>query len=754
MRTFDLPSSLLVAVFAYSDLLAASPTPTTQLASTGAGSAYVSACLAASSSYNSAEHEWTEAHKYTTTTIQDLGGTSYSYVNYIAGASTLCDGHPRVTTSSYSTLSSGTLTIPHPVTGTTTILGTYYSAYTGASSPTCRINPSDCNPLWSTYLSELSARDPQVTSPPLTTPPCMNETAASSWESVTDSIYGCGKCTIYGEGVQLVYWPEPTTVSRDMCASTPTANVTHYGPSAVITAYAGKSVGNNSGTEASLQGYAAGKETIVADGHVFTSGTAYISISKVYAVDRCTKTYGSAVTDAILALPSESVLSLRYSQDHFQRLMETDKITGYPVNYADFNTPIPWSAWNGQNMCRGAWDNYYCTVINENYFRPQLAIPPQITELSPDFKDCQMWYNGLWDPPLALTERSEAAKPTLPGYYTKTADSEPASPSSAVVAPTVTATSTATALPEERPSSYESQPAESTRPSTGGQSAEPTKGQFEDSAGNKPEESTHVSSADRPESSAAKPTLPVAKAPVPANEPWTTSFDLRGKSYTATGSNNQAVFGSVTCSSGGPAQTLSNGVVASYGPNGCVFNQNTVATFNNAQPTNGPTSPEANTAVVTLAGGSALTAVQSSNGGVVVAGTHTLTPGAEAVTLEDGQIISAATNGVAVHSQSTLGASNTDSAGESGSTQQSSSAGSDTSSSADSDSSSSTESRPNGSSAGSSGSSATTTGGNSDATTTDAAQSSPAPASGSTSFSAPAITSFFVVLFVTAVLAV
>ena len=48
---------------------------------------------------------------------------------------------------------------------------------------------------------------------------------------------------MYGQDVQLVYWPVPTTVSRDMCATTPSGTLTHYGPGAVITAYAGKSYG-------------------------------------------------------------------------------------------------------------------------------------------------------------------------------------------------------------------------------------------------------------------------------------------------------------------------------------------------------------------------------------------------------------------------------------------------------------------------------------------------------------------------------
>ncbi|USW55839.1 hypothetical protein Slin15195_G091580 [Septoria linicola] len=215
-----------------------------------------------------------------------------------------------------------------------------------------------------------------------------------------------------------------------MCATTPTDTITHYGKGAAITAYAG--------TEYKGPDPVNCAKTAVVDGHTFTSGTAYISIKRVSAVDRCTKTFGSVISDAILAMLSESVLSLRYRQNHHQRFMETDKVTGYPVRYQDFNTPIPWSAWIGQNRCDIGIDEYRCGVIYENDYRPQLAIPPEITSLSPDFEDCEMWYNGLFDPPLALNEHSVAAGPTRPGAPQYT--TEPASPSSTVVAPAITAT--------------------------------------------------------------------------------------------------------------------------------------------------------------------------------------------------------------------------------------------------------------------------------------------------------------------------
>jgi hypothetical protein len=199
---------------------------------------------------------------------------------------------------------------------------------------------------------------------------------------------------MFGQGVQLVYFPEPTSMieNRNFCASTPSASLTHYGPGAVITAYAGNQYQGNDSHSIS------GQMTAVANNHTFTSGTAYISIETVYAVDRCSRTFGKPARDVILAMPSQSVLSLRYSQDHFQYLMQTDQQTGYPVSYADFNTPIPWSAWNGQAYCQGPQDYYRCGIIYENGYRPQLAIPPGIRDLDPAWETCQLWYGGLWDP--------------------------------------------------------------------------------------------------------------------------------------------------------------------------------------------------------------------------------------------------------------------------------------------------------------------------------------------------------------------
>lgn len=351
------------------------------IAPTGTGSAYASSCQLIQSSYSSASSSWGKVHSSTSLQIDTLGGNSVSVISYYKDASTLCDGHPRVTYSPAILESTSTTTITQAPTLTST-----YTASVGwifpISSPTCSINPSDCDPLWAAYSTSVSQFDAQksgqsyasqITAAPQT-PPCVNVSQASSNAAFQSSFYACGPCTIFGNGVELLYFPEPTTVSRDMCASTPSATITWFDNDV------GVPYNGTSPTQTNYTGQP--PVTAVMDGTTFTSGTAYISIATVWTGDRCTGSAGSAITSALLALPSESVLSLRYSQDHFQYFMSQSKITGYPFNFADMQKPIPFSAWNGQNRCQGLGDTR-CDVIYEDDFNPQLAMPPGIRKLSP-----------------------------------------------------------------------------------------------------------------------------------------------------------------------------------------------------------------------------------------------------------------------------------------------------------------------------------------------------------------------------------
>lgn len=411
------------------------------IASTGSGSSYATACSNALSSYSSASSSWGLRHSSVVNATYTNNGMTWIPVTYYANATTLCDGHARVTSSPAVVLSTTTITTRY-TTPTESVQEQSLGWDFPVSSPSCSINPSDCDGIWAAYSTSsskwaavnatASANYPQITASP-SIPPCVNSSQSSSNEAFSKSFYGCGPCTIFGDEVQLFYFPEPTTVSRDMCATTPSAKLTHYN-SGVGTPYTG------SGAE-TWNGQGDPPETVVANNHTFTSGTAYISIKTVWAVDRCSTQIGTRVSDAILALPSSSLLSLRYSQNHFQYFATTGTQTGYPFNFADMNSPVPYSAWNGQARCEfpGAAD-YKCDVIYENQFNPQLAMPPGIRKLNPDWEGCQMWYGGLYDPPYALKPGTAVAVPTPSFAEASTTNAKPSSTAAATTpAPTALA---------------------------------------------------------------------------------------------------------------------------------------------------------------------------------------------------------------------------------------------------------------------------------------------------------------------------
>jgi hypothetical protein len=387
-----------------------------------------------------------DKHSYFVNSTNVLGATSYLSVTYYVNATTLCDGHARVNYSPAIATSSTIITTVGTA-PTTSVLTASMGWIFPVSSASCSVNPDDCDGLYQAYstasskwsaaangTSAAGAIFPTITPSP-SLPACVNSSQSSSDEAFSKSFYGCGLCTIFGDEVELMYFPEATTVSRDMCATTPSASLTAYGYNVGVpyTDADPSATWNGSGTP---------QETAVVGPHTFTSGTAYISIKRVWAVDRCSSQIGTTVTGAVLALPSESLLSLRYSQEKYQYFATTSQVTGYPFNYADLNKPVPYSAWNGQARCeQPGFADYKCNVIYENDYNPQLAMPPGIRKLDPAWEGCQMWYGGLYDPPYALKPGTAVDTPTV------AFGNPPATTTSAVQASSVApSTPTATAL--------------------------------------------------------------------------------------------------------------------------------------------------------------------------------------------------------------------------------------------------------------------------------------------------------------------
>lgn len=685
----------------FTDVFYTAPT----IARTGAGSDYATSCSNALSSYSSASSSWGLRHSSVSNYTNVMGGTTWIPVTYYANATTACDGHARVHYSPAIATSSTTIT---------TVVSSASSSVGKASvgwmfpisTPSCSINPSDCDGLWQAYSTSSSqwanaanatvpadAVFPTITASP-SLPPCINSSQSSSNEAFSKSFYGCGLCTIFGDEVQLIYFPVPSTVSRDMCATTPTASVTYYDKNDGMPYSAAAPV-------TTWTGPGSAPETAVLGNHTFTSdGRAYISIKHVWAVDRCSSQVGTTVSGAILALPSDRLLSLRYSQDHFQYFATTSKVTGYPFNFADLNTPVPYSAWNGQARCEfpGAAD-YKCNVIYEDQFYPQLAMPPGIRKLQDSFEGCQFWYGGLYDPPYALKPGTAVATPTLAWDKPKETS---ASPSSVAAATTPTPTALAdhttgssgstvgqdneathnTQAPNTQPVNTQAKDqntegtiqtptqagehqggqdaqhsqtsptyaggdtqnnAQATQSTAGAQDTQATNhnqgSQTQDGVQNtKPAGQTNNNSGAKDSQSQAAP------SPV---KPRIFVFTAPPSTYTATFTSSVYVCGTNTLSVGGPAKTLPGGWVISAGAGGLVVNSGPSTVAKSASAITAlPTVSK----VVVVTVGTKIQTFSADSAGAVQVGTTRLSPGGSAATLADGSVVSAANNGIVVGS--------------------------------------------------------------------------------------------------------
>ncbi|GAB7351126.1 hypothetical protein MBLNU459_g1586t1 [Dothideomycetes sp. NU459] len=671
----------------------------------GTGSAYATKCLNVQNSYSKASSAWAAVHEELDTQTQIYGGRTTTTVVYYSDASTLCDGWPRVTYSPAIPKSTRTVVTTLSPASTTTYIASLGYAFP-ASSPVCTINPGDCDNLYKTYSSDsliwaasasASSQGSLITPSPML-PPCVNSSQSSIISLENSLVHGCGPCTIFGQDVQLVYFPVPTTVSRDMCASAPSASLTYYDKDVVeIITGPGSAITDVNGPI---------PETAVYRGQTFTSGTAYISIGTVWAGDRCSSTLGSTVSDVILAMPSESVLSLRYSQDHFQYFELASSQTGYPFNYADMNKPIPYSAWNGQQMCSGPSYPDSCTVIYEDQFNPQLAMPPGIRKLRPEFETCQMWYGGLYDPPFALQPASALAIPTAVAGAATT----PASQASSVTptTPMATALAQSTDAPTALADSTEAPtasiqstkaPTASTQDANNEQDTEPTVRPVTNpittiaglAVGQDPSDPDAITFAGYtlkpgdPDtiiggtrisamtsgividgstllySPTAAPlaghieqsqtALDVSGVAATAHDPpqahssASVTFAADGQTHSAILVGNKVIYGSQTLSVGGSAATDGEHKISAVA-NGVVFDGVT------ATPVTAVQSSPATGAIITAAGSTY--AVYAGSSSAVEIDSTTLTPGGAAATLPNGQVVSAAGKGAIVVQGSTV----------------------------------------------------------------------------------------------------
>lgn len=214
--------------------------------------------------------------------------------------------------------------------------------------------------------------------PPDQEPPWPYATPGCKWCSQTN-------CFIQGSGkVQIYYWPQPTTVSRDMCTDFPTEGPFDATRNYVNTSYTPVTTG----------------ASVVLDGRTFYEGNVYLSIPAASVTDNCGATLGKVHTDIMLTLASTDI--------HTGRNDNLSQGGVYSINYADFNSPVPWSAYKGalrdcatgMNFGMGPW----CTrsVVFQDQFHPVVDMPYSLQHLDPAWASCKPIVM-LIDPPVALS---------------------------------------------------------------------------------------------------------------------------------------------------------------------------------------------------------------------------------------------------------------------------------------------------------------------------------------------------------------
>ena len=162
---------------------------------------------------------------------------------------------------------------------------------------------------------------------------------------------------------------------------------------------------------------ASGVVTAILDGHTLTSPTAYFSFAELTMID-------------IELLPFETFSSNKIvpvNSDQISYLYGPNKQSTAPVDWSNFNAPVPLGAYLWSKQC---WFQA-CDVIYDDGWAPILAMPSGVLALESEWSTCTVAGWGSWDPPYALHGEEAPAAPIDPhttvstGMSTATVSPEP-----------------------------------------------------------------------------------------------------------------------------------------------------------------------------------------------------------------------------------------------------------------------------------------------------------------------------------------
>jgi trimeric autotransporter adhesin len=215
---------------------------------------------------------------------------------------------------------------------------------------------------------------------------------------------------------------------------------------------------------------------------------AYLSFKSVWAVNSCGSTVGTPRTGSLVAMPSSEVYSV-CTQQAGQAAVS--------YNFNDLSGYVPASAWACQPYCAMIWNSYasgkggpsqelpddtpeglaaamppgpgdfyvndelvfstsggYCGPFPyQSWYKPYVAVPPQVRAMDPEWESCELALMGLYDPPVVLTQQTSLAGMTVATAATSTAPS--ATPAQTTSQPSSTAGPQVSTTPT--PATYASQ---------------------------------------------------------------------------------------------------------------------------------------------------------------------------------------------------------------------------------------------------------------------------------------------------------
>ncbi|KAK3676182.1 hypothetical protein LTR78_003932 [Recurvomyces mirabilis] len=451
--------------------------------STGTGAAYASKC----------NQEWQSYYNISTNAITG-SYTSYvsSYVvtNYSAPLTTLCAGNtqvngPPVPTASFTLpWTTGNSLFPPTITMAATPSCTvpasecgavgvtsdqYYSIPAGCSSSStsgssdasdagaCTIKGSDVQVIYFKPSSTANATQ-DLCAPSPTAAAAANNDNCPYGSFITSTSTRTTTFTGVTNTATTTYMMDSITETEALQGSK--LYTTVYTETASECVYSSASLGYQNRTAS----------YIVSDGYKYYEDMVYLSFKSVWAVNSAGSTVGTPRAGSLVPMPSSEVYSVCTKQAGQ---------AAYSYNFNDFSGYVPASAWNCQPYCEMVWNEYasghggpsqqlpddtpeglaavmrpgpgdfyvndklvfekeggYCGQFPyQSWYKPYIAVPPQVRALDPAWGSCVLAFEGWYDPPTALTQQTSEILPSSPS-------AAPASTPQTAAAQTTTQSST------------------------------------------------------------------------------------------------------------------------------------------------------------------------------------------------------------------------------------------------------------------------------------------------------------------------